>query len=140
MRLDKFTQKAQEAILEAQEQASQYNHSQIEPEHLLLALLTQADGVVPQVVQKLGGDARRLAEQVVEVLGRKPRAYGATVQVGLSAAIQEVLRKAQAEAEAMRDEFVSTEHLLMALTDRAGGEATKLLAAAGISRDRIRRS
>ena len=137
MRLDRFTQKAQEALLEAQEQASQYNHSQIEPEHLLLTLLHQTDGVVPQVVQKLGGDPRRLAAQVAEVLGRKPRAYGATVQVGLSSALQEVLRRAQAEAEAMRDEYVSTEHLLMALTDRAAGEAARLLASAGISRERI---
>ncbi|MCC7353628.1 MAG: ATP-dependent chaperone ClpB, partial [Anaerolineae bacterium] len=137
MRLDKFTQKAQEAVLAAQEQASQYNHSQIEPEHLLLALLQQADGVVPQVVQKLGEDARQLAAQVTESLGRKPRAYGTTMPVGLSATTQEILKKAQAEAEAMRDEFVSTEHLLMALTDRAGGEAAKLLAAAGVTRDRI---
>jgi len=137
MRLDKFTQKAQEAIFEAQEQALGYNHAQIEPEHLLLALLQQADGVVPQIVQALGLSPQLLLEQVQAGLQRKPKVYGTATQVGIGPALQQVLNQAQTEAETMRDEYVSTEHLLIALANRPGSEAYRLLQRMGISKDRI---
>jgi len=137
MRLDKFTQKAQEAIFEAQEQARGYNHGQIEPEHLLLALLQQADGVVPQIVQSLGLSPQLLLEQVQAELQRKPKVYGTAMQVGVGPDVQQVLDQAQKEAEAMHDEYVSTEHLFIALANKAGNGVYRLLQRMGISKDRI---
>jgi ATP-dependent Clp protease ATP-binding subunit ClpB len=137
MRLDKFTQRAQEAIFEAQALAEGYNHAQIEPEHLLLALLQQADGVVPQIVQGLGQNPAQLEAQVEEELARRPKVYGTATQVGISPALQRALQAAQAEAEGMHDDYVSAEHLFLALADKAGGSAQKLLAAQGITRDAI---
>ncbi|MDW8327822.1 MAG: ATP-dependent chaperone ClpB [Anaerolineales bacterium] len=115
MNLDKFTQKAQEAILAAQSLAGEYNHSQIEPEHLLAALLRQTDGVAPQVVQRAGVDPRVLLAEVEQKLAARPRVYGSNTQPGLSRAAAEALSAAEREAAAMRDEYVSTEHLLLAL-------------------------
>ena len=137
MRLDKFTQKAQEAIAEAQELALQYNNSQIEPEHLLAALLMQDDGVPVQIVGKLGADAGRMLTDVEAKLREKPKVYGTATQVGISSALAQVLQVAQREAEQMRDEYVSTEHLLIALTDSAAGAVHRLLAQAGITKDSI---
>jgi len=137
MRLDKFTQKAQEAIAEAQELALQYNNSQIEPEHLLAALLMQDDGVPVQIVGKLGADPGRMLTDVEAKLREKPKVYGTATQVGISPALAQVLQVAQREAEQMRDEYVSTEHLLIALTDSAAGAAHRLLAQSGITKDSI---
>ena len=85
MNLDKFTQKAQEAVLEAQRLAGEYSHTQIEPEHLLLALLRQPEGVAPQVVARLG-DANALAGQVEAALDARPKVHGSNSQVTLSRA------------------------------------------------------
>ena len=137
MRQDKFTQRAQEALLEAQSQAEAYNHAQIEPEHLLLALLEQPDGVVPQIVLGLGRNPQQLVSQVNVALNNRSRVYGDSVQPGVSGALQRVLQAAQSEADGMHDDYVSAEHLFLALADKAGDGAQKLLAAAGISRDAI---
>ncbi|HRX04954.1 MAG TPA: Clp protease N-terminal domain-containing protein, partial [Anaerolineae bacterium] len=137
MRQDKFTQRAQEALLEAQSQAEAYNHAQIEPEHLLLALLEQPDGVVPQIVLGLGRNPQQLVSQVNVALNNRSRVYGDSVQPGVSVALQRVLQAAQSEADGMHDDYVSAEHLFLALADKAGDGAQKLLAAAGISRDAI---
>jgi ATP-dependent Clp protease ATP-binding subunit ClpB len=140
MNLNKFTEKAQEAILEAQGLASQYNHSQIDPEHLLLSLLQQTDGVVPQIVQKLGGSPQTLQQRLESDLSARPKVYGSTAQVGLSRALQEVLQVAEREAGQMRDDYVSTEHLLVALTEPQAGQVAQFLAAFGITKDAILRT
>jgi ATP-dependent Clp protease ATP-binding subunit ClpB len=140
MNLNKFTEKAQEAILEAQRLASQYNHSQIDPEHLLLSLLQQSDGVVPQIVQKLGGSPQALQQRLESDLAARPKVYGTTTQVGLSRALQEVLQVAEREAGQMRDDYVSTEHLLIALADSGAGQVAQFLAAFGITKDAILRT
>ncbi|TEU18760.1 MAG: ATP-dependent chaperone ClpB [Anaerolineales bacterium] len=140
MNLNKFTEKAQEAILEAQGLATQYNHSQIEPEHLLLSLLQQADGVVPQIVQKLGDSPQALQQRLESGLAARPKVYGTTAQVGLSRALQEILQAAEREAGQMRDDYVSTEHLLITLTDSRAGQVAQFLAAFGITRDAILRT
>ena len=137
MRLDKFTQRAQEAVYEAQSQAEAFNHAQVEPEHLLLALLQQDDGVVPQIVLGLGKNPTELQVRVETELQRKPKVYGTATQVGISAGLQRVLQDAQVEAEAMRDEYVSTEHLFLALAGKSANGAQKLLTAAGITKDAI---
>jgi ATP-dependent Clp protease ATP-binding subunit ClpB len=140
MDLNKFTQKAQEAIASAQSLAGEYSHSQIEPEHLLLALLRQSDGIVPQIVQKLEADPGEMALSLEGELQRKPKVYGATAQVGLSRQLGHALDEAQKIANRMRDEYVSTEHVLLALTGAHGGEAARLLTAHGITEDAVLRA
>jgi ATP-dependent Clp protease ATP-binding subunit ClpB len=132
MNLDKFTQKAQEAALDAQRLAGEYSHQQIEPDHLLLALLRQADGVVPQVVARLG-DANALTGQVEAALAGKPKVYGGNTQVALSRAAADVLNNAEREARTMRDDYTSTEHILLALD----GALRNYPAGRGITRDAI---
>jgi len=135
MELDRFTEKAQQAILSAQRLAGEYSHGQIEPEHLLLALLRQADGVVPQALEKMDVSVAGLAAEVERELKAKPAVYGATTQVGLSRDLARTLEEAQKAAGRMRDEYVSTEHLLLALLGPYGGGAARLLAARGVSED-----
>jgi ATP-dependent Clp protease ATP-binding subunit ClpB len=115
MDLNRYTQKAQEAILAAQGLAQEYNHSQIEPVHLLLALLHQSEGVAPQIVQRVGASPGLLIGDLEAELNRRPKAYGATAQVGLSRTLADVAADAEKLAGQMRDEYVSTEHLLTAL-------------------------
>jgi ATP-dependent Clp protease ATP-binding subunit ClpB len=136
MDLNRYTQKAQEAILAAQNLAEEYRHSQIEPEHLLLALLRQSDGVVPQVIGKLGGNPATLAAAVERDLEQKPQVYGATTQTGLSRALADLLKGAEKAARDMRDEYVSTEHLLLTLAD-GRSPLNNFLAGHGITRDAI---
>jgi ATP-dependent Clp protease ATP-binding subunit ClpB len=116
MNLDKFTQKAQEAVLEAQRLAGEYKHSQVESEHLLAALVRQPDGVVPQVLSRLI-DVRAMAEQVEAALASRPKVYGANTQVTLSRPAADVLNNAERAPRNMKDEFVSTEHILLAMTN-----------------------
>jgi ATP-dependent Clp protease ATP-binding subunit ClpB len=115
MKLDRFTQKAQDAIVDAQSIATELNHSQIEPEHLLAALLKQKDGVVPQLVARLDGDAADLLYQVEAKLSVRPKSYGSNAQIGLSRAAVDVLNNAEKEAKGMKDDYTSTEHILLAL-------------------------
>ncbi len=140
MDLNKFTQKAQEAVLGAQSLAGEYSHSQVEPAHLLLVLLRQSDGIVPQIVQKLQANPGEMAQSLQGELQRKPKVYGATTQVGLSRELARVLDEAQKIAARMRDDYASTEHLLLALTGVHGGEASRFLAAYGITEDAVLRA
>jgi ATP-dependent Clp protease ATP-binding subunit ClpB len=140
MDLNKLTQKAQEAIAGAQSLAREYSHGQIEPDHLLLALLRQSEGIVPQIVQKLGANPRDMALALEGDLERKPKVYGATAKVSLSRDLTRALDEAEKAAKRMRDEYVSTEHLLLALTGAHGGEAARFLAAHGITEDAVLRA
>ncbi len=137
MRLDKFTQRGQEAIVASQELAQTYNHSQIEPEHLLLALLQQTDGVVPEIISQVGADPQAIQSQLAAELARRPKAYGSNVQPGVSGQLSRVIQDAQGETAAMHDDYVSTEHLLLALLGANGGEAAKMLGRLGVTRDRV---
>ncbi|MFZ0544977.1 MAG: Clp protease N-terminal domain-containing protein, partial [Candidatus Promineifilaceae bacterium] len=138
MNLNKFTQKAQEAVLEAQHLAEEMNHSQIETVHLLSALLAQEDGVVPQIVNRIGVNRHMLYEAVGRKLNNLPRAYGTTTQVGLSRELNNVIRSAEREASKMKDDFVSTEHLFLALVDVADKvKDLSPLVEAGIDRDSV---
>jgi ATP-dependent Clp protease ATP-binding subunit ClpB len=140
MDLNKFTQKAQEAIMGAQSLAREHSHGQIEPSHVLLALLQQSDGVVPQIVQKLEADPREMRLALAGELERKSKVYGATAQVGLSRELTRALDEAEKIAARMRDEYVSTEHLLLALTGSHGGDAARFLTAHGITEDAVLRA
>ncbi len=140
MNLNKFTQKAQEAVMEAQSLANKYSHSQVEPGHLLLALLEQSDGIVPQVVQKLEADPSEMALALQGELRKKPTVRGAAAQIGVSRALRRVLEEAEKAAERMRDEYASTEHLLLALTGADGGDAAAFLSAHGVTGDAVLRA
>jgi ATP-dependent Clp protease ATP-binding subunit ClpB len=139
MDLNRYTEKAQEALVQAQSLAREYHHSQIEPEHVLLALLQQSDGVVPQVIQGLGIQPGMLVQQLQADLSRRPRVHGGT-QPGLSRTLQQVVDDAERAAQKMRDEFVSTEHLLIAMTDSKADAVSQMLAGYGITQDAILRA
>jgi ATP-dependent Clp protease ATP-binding subunit ClpB len=140
MDLNRFTEKAREALLQAQSMAGEHSHGQIEGEHLLLALLRQSDGVVPMIVQGLGLQTSGLIQQLEGELARKPKVYGGTAQVGVSRELDKTLDRAIKISQEMRDDFVSTEHLMLALSEDGAGEAARLLHAHGLTKDAILRS
>ncbi len=134
MNLEKYTQKSQEAILKAQQLAEEYNHQSIEPLHLLLALLRQDEGVVPAIVTKIAGSVAALREEVQTEIENRPKVYGGNVQVGLARSTADVLNAAERYAKGMKDDYISTEHILLALTDSIEG---KRLAQYGLTKDAI---
>jgi ATP-dependent Clp protease ATP-binding subunit ClpB len=137
MNLNKYTQKAQEAMLGAQQLAERSDHAQIEPEHVLAALVTQPDGVVPSLLQKLGVDPHAVAAGVQSELEHLPKAYGGA-QPGLSPRLRSVTNAAEAEAERLKDEYVSTEHLFVAIVGETGrAPAARLLQQRGVTKDRV---
>ncbi|NMC85477.1 MAG: ATP-dependent chaperone ClpB, partial [Anaerolineaceae bacterium] len=138
MNLDRFTQKAQEAIVQSQQIAQEMNHQSIEPAHLLLALLQPQEGVVPAIVTKLSGSTLGLREELTQSLDHLPKITGSGVgEVGLSRPAADVLQAAERYAKGMQDDYVSTEHLLLALTESSEG---KRLAQYGITKDAILRT
>jgi len=135
MNMNQFTEKAQEAIAVAQQLAQGRSNSQIEPVHLLVALLEQSDGLAPRIVQMVGVDPGYLRQQAQGLLDALPTtAY--TTQVYVSQDLARVLDAAQAEAARMKDDFTSTEHLFIALAEDKGAVG-QLLAQHGITRDAI---
>ncbi len=116
MNLNNFTNKAQEAVMAAQGITQEYNQTEIEPLHLLLALMRQTDGIVPQVVAKIGARPADLTADIEQMLSERPHVYGSNAQIGLSRATVDVLTQAEREAKQMKDEYISTEHILLALT------------------------
>ena len=134
MKLDKFTQKSQEAIFQAQEIARDYSHQNIEPTHLLLALLRQDQGVVPAIVTKVAGSVQALRDELQNELARRPKIQGAGVEVGLAQTTADALTAAERYAKGMQDDYVSTEHILLALADTLEG---KRLASYGLTKDAI---
>jgi ATP-dependent Clp protease ATP-binding subunit ClpB len=136
MRMDKFTVKAQEALQAAQSLADQHNHQAIEPEHLLRALLEQREGVVGPVLAKLGARPDAILREVNATLEGIPKVRGASGQY-LGERTRQALERAHAEAQRLRDEYVSTEHLLLALAQERDGVAARLLSASGITAEAI---
>jgi ATP-dependent Clp protease ATP-binding subunit ClpB len=134
MRLDQFTIKAQEAITQAQTQAERSDHPEFTPEHLLRALLTQEGGVVPAALGKMGVAVGPIQQEVDKALSGLPQTKGAPTQ--LSPRLDAVLKNALREAEALKDEYVSTEHLLLGLLE-ARTPAAEALKRHGVSRDRL---
>src|SRR5271169_2150785 len=116
MRLDKLTIKAQEAVHQAQQIAEQNQNVQVDLEHLLAALLAQTEGVTGPLLQKLGVNIGLLAQQVEAEIAKLPKVSGAAdVGSGLTPRLRSVMNAAFGEAERMKDEYVSTEHLLLAI-------------------------
>src|SRR2546426_11641865 len=135
MDLNKLTLKSQEALRSAREQAAARDHAQIEPAHLLFALLADPEGVITSLLHRLGQSPRALRDRVEELLDRLPKVYGGQ-EVGLSPATQQVLERAFTEASSLTDEYVSTEHLFLALMG-GGTDVARLLADAGLGRDPV---
>ena len=134
MRIDKFTLKAQEAIQEGQSLARRANHGNYEPEHLLRALLDQGDGVVTPMLQKIGVDVKLLSGRLDDALSRFSVIKGANTSLGNR--LVQLLERAEDEAKSLKDEFTSSEHVLMAFTQDKG-TAGELLKAAGATKDRV---
>jgi len=137
MRMDRLTLKVQEALQAAQALAREHNHQALEPLHLLAALLDQEDGVVDPVLQKLGVSPQTLSGRVRSELERMPKVYGADAGSHLGGRLQQVLEKAWSEAERLKDDYLSSEHVLLALAARADEPAGRLLKEAGVTPDRI---
>ncbi len=139
MRLDKFTQKAQEAVLEAQNLAQSYDHPTIDPEHLLQVLITQEGGVVPSVLGRVGVDSDMLLQSVDRTLSGKPRSTGAAAaQAALGRDSSALLQEATAIAGSMHDDYTSTEHILMAMAaPKAPASVRDLLARHGVDYNAI---
>src|ERR671919_987934 len=135
MRIDKFTVKAQEAIQEGQTVARRAGHPVYEPEHLLKALLAQEDGITAPILRRIGSDPKLVESRLDEALAKFPRVSSGE-GANLSQRLLKLFDKAEDEARALKDEYVSSEHLLVALThDRSG--AGEVLKSSGVTRDRV---
>ncbi|HKX17386.1 MAG TPA: ATP-dependent chaperone ClpB [bacterium] len=136
MRFDKFTEKAQEALVGAQALAREYNHGQIEAEHVLLALLNQTDGVPAAILTRLGASPAALRQTLEHALAQTPKVYGQD-EPAMGASLRRALEAAQEEAQRLTDEYVSTEHLLLGVVADRNTGAGRLLAQAGVDREKI---
>ncbi|XSG75357.1 ATP-dependent chaperone ClpB [Herpetosiphon llansteffanensis] len=138
MNLNIYTEKSRAAIFDAQSIASRNGQSEITPEHVLVALLEQADGVVPQIISKMDRDPQALVAALNDEIRRLPRVSGSQMQPGIGQRLDQVSQTAENEAKGMGDEYVSTEHLLLGLaSERAKGPAQRLLTSFGITKDAI---
>ena len=136
MKYDNFTVKAQDALNEASALAQRNDNGQIEGCHLLLALLEQKDGLVPPLLARIGADAEAAAGNCRAGIAALPKVYGEAAQVYLSQGVSKALAKAEGEAAALKDDFVSTEHILLALAD-GEGSAGRTLKNYGVTRQAI---
>jgi ATP-dependent Clp protease ATP-binding subunit ClpB len=137
MNLNKYTEKAQEAVLTAQRLAGEGSHPQIEPEHVLVALVEQPEGVVPELLRKIGADPSHIARGARGLLTKIPQAYGGS-EPSISPRLRAVADFAQKEAERLKDEYVSTEHLLVAIASEPGrSPAARFLTGTGMTPDKI---
>ncbi|MBN1849369.1 MAG: ATP-dependent chaperone ClpB [Deltaproteobacteria bacterium] len=138
MRLDKLTLKGQEMIQASQQTAERFGHQQIEPEHLLTAILEQKEGAIPPLLGKIGANAEYLKKEAHEAIEKIPRVSGTGYgQAYISPRTKAVLESAFQEAEQMKDEYVSLEHILLAISDEKGSEAGRILNESGITREAI---
>ena len=136
MNYEQFTLKAQEALRDAAAIAQKNDHSSIEPEHLLSALLEQEGGVVSSILERLGADRSRLDRGLQDLLSHLPKAYGEAAQVYFSPALQKVVAKAEGESKAMKDEYVASEHLFLAMLS-VDSRAASLLKSTGVTREGV---
>jgi ATP-dependent Clp protease ATP-binding subunit ClpB len=137
MNLNTFTEKAQEALVASQQLAGEMNHAQVEPEHLLVTLVEQPEGVVPEVLRKMGVEPQKISTSTRASLARRAKVHGAGTPA-LSPRLGAIVEMAQAEAGRMKDEFVSTEHLFLALAAAgARDEAARILQQNGVTSERV---
>src|SRR3989338_1911547 len=138
IRFDRFTLKAQEAVQESQSVAEKHEHQAVDVEHLLYALVSHSDGIVQPIIKKLGADPQNLLKKIDDELKKIPKVSGGAIgQTFITPRLNQVFTNAFKEAERLKDEYVSTEHILIANTDEKGGVSSRLLSSAGITKDNI---
>ncbi len=138
MQLDKLTLKAQAALQEAQQLAHRYSHQEMDGEHLLLALVDQADSLIPELLQKLGVAVPRLKQDLEHDLARRHKVQGtSSADVFLSPSLKKTLDAAATQAEKLKDEYISTEHLLLGLISEAGSTLQKIFQAHGLKQAEV---
>ena len=133
MRVDKLTIKTQEALEKASKIASQRHNQEIAPEHLLIAMLEQEEGVTPSILKKLGSDPTWLMERLEGIIDSKPQVSGVDAGSMMSRDLKAILDAAWSEAERLHDEYLSTEHILLAMTEKAAGPFGAALSTAGVT-------
>ncbi|MBN1246123.1 MAG: AAA family ATPase, partial [Anaerolineae bacterium] len=142
MRFDRFTERAQEAAQRAVELMTRYGHSQVDVEHLLLSLLQQKEGTVPAILSELGADPHQMSEELDALLrnNARPGIYGGrgSQQVFITPRVKRILDLSQEEASALKDEYISTEHLLLAITREQNTPVSKLLSDNSVTYDRVK--
>ncbi|HDQ99518.1 MAG TPA: AAA family ATPase, partial [candidate division WOR-3 bacterium] len=136
MNMNRLTEKAQEALTQAQAAASRYEHSELDAEHILLALLEQEQGLVPQVLAKAGLEPAQVLQHIQASLRDRPKVSGGT-QLSLSGRASRALASAEREAKRFKDEYVSTEHLLLGILDLADGDTARVFATFGLDRQKV---
>ena len=140
MNLDRFTNKAQEAVTDTRGILTRYGHSQVSPEHLLLSMLEQKDGLTPTIIEKLDGKPAEVVDDLEKYLAAQPKGSAVNMQkdeLHVSNKLMQLLEFAAREAEQMKDQYISVEHLLIALCDPGKGQSGTILKQHGITRDRI---
>ncbi len=137
MNLEKFTIKAQEALANAQHLVTERGQQQIEPEHVLFTMVTDTEGIIPPILKKLGVNPEDVKRQLDLAIDKFPKVYGAPGQVYASNNLNVMINQAMKEAKNLKDEYVSTEHLLLAMADQKGTEAYRILNSLGVTRDAI---
>ena len=136
MNIDKFTIKMKEALQGAENLATRYNNAEIGNEHMLLSLLQQKDGIAEPLFAKVGTDFQALLNDVRALVDKLPKAYGGAVNIGISRSLYQTLTEAQAEADKFKDEYVSTEHVILALAGD-DGQVGKLFKRYGLTKDSL---
>ena len=141
MRLDRFTERAQDAAQRAVEVMTRYGHTQVDIEHILLALLEQPEGVIPQILERLGVDVEQVRQRLDDILRASPKAGiyggGGVGQVFITPRVRSVLDHANEEANRLKDDYISTEHLFLAVANERNTPVARILRESGVTKDRI---
>ncbi|MCJ7436077.1 MAG: AAA family ATPase [Anaerolineales bacterium] len=140
MRFDRFTERAQEAAQRAAEIIQRYGHNQIDTEHILLALIEQPGGVIPQILEKMNVNAEALTERLDATLRASPKANifgGGAGQIFITPRVKRIIDLANEEANRLKDEYISTEHIFLAILTERNTPAARILESAGLTRDRV---
>ena len=140
MRFDRFTERAQEAAQRSAEIIQRYGHNQIDTEHILLALIEQPDGVITQILETLNVDAAALTERLDYILRTSPKANifgGGAGQIFITPRVKRIIDLANEEANRLKDEYISTEHIFLAILSERSTPAARLLEGAGVTRERV---
>ncbi|OGO31948.1 MAG: Clp protease [Chloroflexi bacterium RBG_16_56_11] len=137
MKQEKFTEQAQEALQASQQMAMQFKHSQWDVEHILLALLMQQRGLVGEILKEIGVDIDPARNQVEEIMEKTPKVSYQTGQIYATPRIAMLMQRAEEEARRLKDEFISTEHLFIAMVSDERGEAGRILHGAGITQEKV---
>ncbi len=140
MRFDRFTERAQDAAARAYEILQRYGHNQVDTEHILVALLEQPEGVIPQILDKVSVDQELIKKRLDDVLRASPKAAiygGGTGQVFITPRVKRIIDLANEEANRLKDEYISTEHIFLAILSERNTAVARILAEAGITKERV---